>query len=248
MSIGRENAHQVVLLEIPLDAGHANGQDAHGLVAAHRLHRLGVQVNLSFGEPRAMRNPLLHARHAALSRSKARTHHAAGPQHQVGQHVLAPPVGNDYLDALVGHLAGHATLGHHAAAPEARLFRADILLQVPVRLHLADNLRARRARRTVIDAVHVAQDDQCLHVHHRGDKPGKFVVVREHQLRDADRVVLVHDGNHPVFEHHHHAVALVQVVAARPEVLLHGKHLSHGQMVLAEQLIVAVDKLGLPHG
>ena len=134
-------------------------QDTHGTVAANGFHRLGVQVNLPFREPCAVSHPFLHARHIAFTRSKTGAHPASGTQDQVSKHVVALTVGNDDLDAFVGHLAGYGTFSHHPAASETGFLRTDILLQIPFRFHLTDNLHARFAGKAVVYAIHIAQYD-----------------------------------------------------------------------------------------
>ena len=171
-----------------------------------------------------------------------------GPLHQVGQDVVALAVGDVHVDAPRRYLAGDAGFGVHAAPSQARLVALDVVVQPVVGADFAQNVRRRVGGRAVVDAVDVAQDDERLYLHHRGYLAGQFVVVGEHQFAERDGVVLVDDGDDAVLQHHPHAVLLRQVVAARGEVFLDREHLSHGDAMLAEELKVAVDELGLSHG
>ena len=93
---------------------------------------------------------------------------------------------------------------------------------------------------TVVDSVYVTQDNQCLRIHHGSDQPGKFVIVREHKLADRNRIILIDDGDDAVFEHHRHAVLLIQIMAAGTEVLFGSQHLTYCNAVFTEKFVVAV--------
>ena len=149
-------------------------------------------------------------------------------------------VGYPHGDSLRCHLAGYACLGGHAPSAQAGLFPTDVGRKVLVRLHLAYQPCFGVRRQSGVDAVDVAQDDERVDIHHRGDESGEFVVVRKHQFGDRNRVVLVHDGQHAAAEHHVHAGTLVQVVAARGKALFRGEHLAHGNAMFAEELTVQV--------
>ena len=99
-----------------------------------------------------------------------------------------------------------------------------------------------------VDAVDVAEQYQCVGLHHLCYQSRQLVVVGEHQLGHADGVVLVDDGQHTVLQHHAHAGLLVAVLLAGLEVLLHGEHLTHVDVVFAEEVVVQADELGLPQG
>ena len=90
----------------------------------------------------------------------------------------------------------------------------------------------------VVDAVDIAQQDECVGLHHLSDEAAQLVVICEHQLSDADGVVLVDDGDDTIFQHHPHAGLLIAVLLTRLEVLLHGQYLSDMDMVLTEQVVI----------
>lgn len=108
--------------------------------------------------------------------------------------------------------------------------------------------RPRTRRIAVVNPVDMAQDNQRLDVHHRGDQPRQFVVVGEHQFRDRDRVIFVDDRHYTRRQHSADAVFLIQIEIPAAEVVLRGQHLSAGDPAAPEQVVVAVDQLGLPHG
>lgn len=99
----------------------------------------------------------------------------------------------------------------------------------------------------VVDAVDVAENDEGFGSHHGGNHAREFIVVGEHQFGYRHRVVFVDNGYHTVFEHHLHAVFLVEIVAACGKTLFHGEHLAAGNAVFAEEFVVAVDEFGLAH-
>ena len=74
-----------------------------------------------------------------------------------------------------------------------------------------------------------------------------LIVVGEHQFTYGDGVVLIDNRNDAVLQHYGHTVFLVEVMAAGGKVLFHCEHLSHGDAMLPEQLVVAVDEFGLPY-
>ena len=192
--------------------------------------------------------PFLDARHVLLQGLKLGVEGRLGTLHQVDEDVVALAVGDNHADALVGHLAGNVAFRDHTPTAEAALASLDILAQVGAGLHLADDLRLGRGERTIVDAVDVAEDDEGVGVHHRGDETGELVVVGEHQFGDAHRVVLVDDGHHAILEHHRHAGTLVEVLAAGGETLFHREHLAYGDMVFAKEVVVEIDELGLTEG
>ena len=56
-----------------------------------------------------------------------------------------------------------------------------------------------------------------------------------------------YDRYDTVLQHHHHTVALVQVMTARAKTFFRSQHLPDGNTVFTKQLIVTVDQLCLPH-
>ena len=114
--------------------------------------------------------------------------------------------------------------------------------------NLTDNRRVGVGGRTIIDAVNIAEDDENLRIHHGCDEPRQFIVVREHQFADRNRIVFIDDRDDVIFEHHRHTVLLVQIVAACPEILFGRKHLPDGNAMLAEELVIAVDQFCLAYG
>ena len=100
----------------------------------------------------------------------------------------------------------------------------------------------------IIDARDVAEQDEAVGPHHLRDEPGEFVVVREHQLGDAHGIILIHDGDHAVREHHLHAGALVLALPLGFEIELGGEDLAHRQAVVPEEPVIEVHQPDLAHG
>ena len=71
-------------------------------------------------------------------------------------------------------------------------------------------------------------------MHHLCYEPRELVIVGKHQLCQADGVVLIDDGYHPVVEHHLHAGLLIAEVFFGLEVALHRQYLSDVESVFAE--------------
>ena len=123
-----------------------------------------------------------------------------------------------------------------------------MLRGVVARLHPGYEARGGVGRVAGVEAVDVAEYDERVAVEHSRDETGKLVVVGEHQFGYAHGVVLVDNRYDAVSQHHHHAVALVEIMSARGETLLHGQHLADVDAPVAEKVVVAVDELDLPHG
>ena len=98
---------------------------------------------------------------------------------------------------------------------------------------------------TVVDTVDIGEQYEGIRIHHLGDQTTELIVIREHQLCDAYRIVLIDDGQHIVFQHHLHAGTLVLILFTRLEVLLHRQHLTYMDAELAEQVVVKTDELHL---
>ena len=167
---------------------------------------------------------------------------------QFDENIGGLPVGDNHLDALLGHLACDIGLGEHSPAPESAFGVLYVFAQVAVVVYHRYDTRLRILRIAIEAAIHIAQDDERVGIHHRSDESGEFVIVGEHQLRYAHRVVLVDNGNDTVFEHYRHASTLVEVFAAGGETLLHGEHLPHVQVVFTEKIVVETDEFHLPQG
>ena len=167
---------------------------------------------------------------------------------QIGQDPVLHTVGNDDLDALLGHLGGDGRLGQHAAAAETAPAELDITAQVLARLNPPDDLRPGHLRISVIDTVDIAQDNQYIRRHHRSDHPRKFIIVRKHQFRDAHGIVLVDDGDDIAAQHHLHAVTLVEIFPAGGEILLHRQDLTGMDAVFGEKLPVMRHQAHLSDG
>jgi hypothetical protein len=205
-------------------------------------------VQGALGEAFAAGDPLLDPRSRSGSRFETRAYDVAVREDQIRQDIVAAAVGDHDLDALARRARRNAALGRHASATARGTRRVDVLREVAARGDAADDLRGGVRRRTVVDAVDIAQDDERLGSHHRRHETRKFVVVGEHQLRDRDRVVLVDDRDDARREHRLHAVALVEVLPPRGEALLGGEHLPAGDAVFVEEVVVAVQQFHLPDG
>ena len=97
------------------------------------------------------------------------------------------------------------------------------------------------------DAVDVRQQHQRLGLHHHRNETRQLVVIREHQLRDTHRIVLVHDRQYVVLKHHCHAGTLVTILFTGLEVLLHRKHLPDVDAVFTEEVVIESHQFHLPH-
>ena len=100
--------------------------------------------------------------------------------------------------------------------------------------------RARPARRAVVQAVDVGEQDQQVGVHEVGDERREAVVVTEADLRGGDRVVLVDDRQHAELEELGEGLVGVAVVRAPDDVLDGQQHLPGDEPVAGELLLVAV--------
>ncbi len=247
-AFGREDAHDVVAFELPLDGGAPPGEDARGLARRTGRGGSGVEVQGPFGEALAAGDPLLDPRSGAGRRLETCAHDIAAREDQIGQDAVAAAVGDHDLDALARDARRDAAFGRHAPAAARGACGVDILREVAARSHAADDLRRGVRGRSVVDAVDVAQDDERLGVHHRGHEAREFVVVGEHQFGDRDGVVLVDDRDDARGEHRLHAVALVEVLAPRGEALLGGEHLPADDAVFVEEVVIAVQQLHLSDG
>ena len=158
-----------------------------------------------------MRYPLLHARDRSVGRGEARAERLFWVQVEVCENVLTLAVGYQYLYALIGHLAGDACLGEHAPTPEVRLAGLYVGGQIVCRTYLPYHLSLRVRRVSVIDAIYVAQYDERLCIHHGGYQAAQLIVIRKHQLRHRDGIVLIDYGNHTIGQHHVHAALLIEV-------------------------------------
>ena len=242
---GVEHFYQVVFLEIADYFSYANREHRGGVVGVDGLDSAVVDSDGAFGETFAVGYPALEARSGHCGGGELGANGVAFARYDVGQYVVALAVGNDYSYPLVGHLTGDTVFGYHASAAEARTLGHDVVGEVEVGVDTAYHLGAGLTRVAVVDAVDVAEYDERVAVEHGGHESRQLVVVGEHQFGHADGIVLVDNGYDAVAQHHHHAVALVEIVAARGEALLHGEHLTDVDTPVAEQVVVAVDELYL---
>ena len=133
----------------------------------------------------------------------------------------------------------------HATTSESALLDLDILTQISTWCHRADNLRLRVVGMSIVDTVDIGEQHEGVGIHHLGDQTTELIVIREHQLCDAYRIVLIDDGQHVVFQHHLHAGTLVLILFARLKILLHRQHLTYMDAELTEQVVVKTDELHL---
>ena len=168
-------------------------------------------------------------------------------EEQAGQDVAGFAVGYHHADAAGCHLAGGVVFRLHAAAPCGALLGLYVLVEIVLRLHLADELAGWVVRVASVYAVDVAEQDEGLGVHHLGYETRELVVVGEHKTCETDGVVLVDYGYDAIVEHELYARLLVAILVASLEVCLHGEHLTDVETVLAEEVVVEVDELHLTH-
>ena len=191
--------------------------------------------------------PFLYTRHAIRCRNKTRTHRFFGVLQQIHQYIVLLPVGYDDGNTLIRHFAGNGRLGQHASPAETRFLHPDIVGQVFPLLHLSDDPGTGSRRRAVINTVDIAQDNQRLHVHHGSNHARKLIIVGKHQFRHRNGIIFVYNRNDSVFQHHHHAVALVEIMTTRGKTLLCGEHLPHGNVILTKEFIITVYQFRLSH-
>ena len=98
------------------------------------------------------------------------------------------------------------------------------------------------------NTVNVREQDERISMHHLCNETRKFIVIGKHQLGNADRIVLVDDGQYVVLEHDRHTGTLVAVLLAGLEVLLHGEHLADMDAELTEQVVVQSHEFHLSDG
>ena len=170
----------------------------------------------------------------------------AAVEQQVRNDIPAPAVGNDNLDAFGSHTCTDTLFGDHASASGRRARVVDITRQVVTGLDPFDNPRVGTLRIAVEDPVDIGQNQQRRGIHHRGDKPRKFVVIGEHQLGNRYRVILVDDRQYVVCQHRLHAVALVEILAAGRKALFGCQDLPADDSPFVEEVVISVDELHLP--
>ena len=168
--------------------------------------------------------------------------------YKVWQDAVAVAIGDDDTDARLCHRESRLELRRHASASSAAFAGEYVVADVVARLYAAYDFAAWLRGIAVVEAIDTSQQDKRLCPYHLGDEAREFVVVREHQFLDADRVVLVDDGQHAVLQHHLHAGFLVLAGALAQEVILGGQHLADVYVVLAEEVVIEIDELDLPHG
>lgn len=157
-------------------------------------------------------------------------------------------VGDDDLDAFASNFAGDIAFCGHTTAPKRGFCGLNVLGEVLVWKDFLNHFGIWRGGVAVVDAVDIAKDNERLHIHHGSNKPGELVVVGEHQFGDGDGIVFVNNRDNAVVEHLSDAIFLVEIVAARAEILFGGEHLPTEQIVLTEQLVITLDKARLPYG
>ena len=155
-------------------------------------------------------------------------------------------IGNNDADARLSHCEGRVELRRHAAPASFALGGKYVAAHVVAQTHLTNHLAARLGGIAVVEAIDAREQDKHFGAHHSGNKAGEFVVVREHQLLDANGVVLVDNGQDAVFQHHLHAGALVLVRALALEVLLCREHLPDVYVVFAKEVVVEAHEFHLP--
>ena len=164
---------------------------------------------------------------------------------KVDEDVVRRTIGNNHLDTLVGYLTGDLQFRDHSSASEVALGVLNILTEITVVVDHRDDARVRSLGVPVVDAINIGKDDERLGVHHRSHKTGELIVVREHQLRDAHRVVLIDDRHDPTLQHHRDTGTLVEILATGGKALLHRQHLTDMHAILTKKIIIKADKLHL---
>ena len=131
-----------------------------------------------------------------MFRDEFRMRYAATVFKQGLQDARARTVGYDNTDALLGHVCRRSVFRHHASAPSLTAFLLYVLAQIGAGGHLADEFRSRIIGQSGEDTVDIAQQNKRLGAHHLRNKSREFVVIGEHKLGDAHRVVFVDDGQY----------------------------------------------------
>ena len=106
-------------------------------------------------------------------------------------------------------------------------------------------MRCRIVGMPVVDTVDVGEQHERVGLHHLGDKSTELIVIGEHQLGNADRVVLVDNGKYVVLKHHRHAGLLVTVLFSWLKVLFHCQYLTNVDAKLTEQVVIQPYELDL---
>ena len=117
---------------------------------------------------------------------------------EVRQDVLTLAVGNDDADTVPGQRAGRMVLGSHAPTSRTALFRLYVVCQVLVRLYGTYESRLRQGRVSGLESVNVAEQDEHVGLEHTCHESTQFIVVGEHEFRDAHRIILVDHGYDPI--------------------------------------------------
>src|SRR5690606_24985221 len=105
----------------------------------------------------------------------------------------------------------------------------DDVAEVGGGAYVGDQPRSGTARRTVVQAVDVGEQEQQVGVHEVGHQCGEPVVVTEPDLGGRDRVVLVDDRDHAELEQLGEGLAGVAVVRPTGDVVQGQQHLAGGE-------------------
>ena len=194
-----------------------------------------------------MGNPFLHAGEILFTRQELGKQAFFGPRYQVTDDVRRFTVGNTCSDTFCRHLSGRIAFGKHSTAARRTMYRRDILFKIVVEPYPSHHRRSRSLTHVAIDAVNIGEQNQQFGIKHTGNQTRQFVVVSKHQLGNAQGIVLIHDGQYTVFQHHGHTVSLVEIFMTGREIFLHGQHLTHLDALLPKEIIIQVHELHLTH-
>ena len=137
-----------------------------------------------------------------------------GTRHQVTDDVRRFAIGNTSSDTFGRHLSGGIALGEHATATRRTASGREVLFKIVVGTYAAHHRRSASLPHMAIDAVDVGEQNQQFCIEHTGNQPRQFVVIGKHQFGNAQGIVLIHDGQYAVLQHHGHAVALIEIFLA----------------------------------
>jgi len=88
-----------------------------------------------------------------------------------------------YLDAHFGEFVRNGAFGNHPAPAKIRLLGGDETGEIRSGgVYHRNHGGTRLFGRTVINTIHVSQDNQRIGTEHRSDETGQFVVVGKHEF------------------------------------------------------------------
>lgn len=174
--------------------------------------------------------------------------HRGGIADKRDKHIVASATCQKHVDTRGCHFYSSLALALHATTTGTGLFRLYVLADIMSGTDHRNERNSLISGTSIIKPIHITQQNECVSSHKACNEAGKFVIIGEHELSDAHGVVLVHHRQDAMRKHNLHATAHVLAMLLGIEIVLLRQDLSHGDMMLAQEIVVAVDEFCLSHG